>query len=302
MLDAFEAFILAVEKGSFAEAARAMGVVPSTISKKVSQLESHYKVALMQRTTRQLALTPEGELVFDEAKEIVGKAHNLEERLRNVIVDPTGVLSITTIPAFGQLHLARLLPLFHRQYPEIRIHLTLTEKVVDFAEDPHDVAIRIGVLPDSDMKARKLGDNTYFLCASPEFLSRAGHPKTLQDLEHFSCMTDLAYPPLRQWIFETPEGRVSISPRGPLQTSDPIARYYATRGGMGIGALPAYMIRDAVKRGDLTVVFPNMPLNVGEIWALHAPREQVPRRIQVFLDFAVQELRATVMDSANYLE
>ncbi|QED30125.1 LysR family transcriptional regulator [Microvenator marinus] len=294
MIDLFEAFVLVAEKGSFAEAARVLDVVPSTVSKKISQLEDHYRVALMQRTTRQLSLTPEGELVLDEAREIVGRAHNLEEKLRDTLENPGGTLSITTIPSFGQLHLARLLPRFHRQYPEIRIHLTLTEKVVDFATDPHDVAIRMGVLPDSDMKARKLGNNLYYLCASPEYLERSGRPNRPADLENFSCMTDLTYPALRQWIFDTPEGRVVVNPRGPLQTDDPIARYYATRGGMGIGALPAYVIRGPVDRGDLEVLFPEYPLDIGEVWALHAPREVVPRRISLFLDFAVLELQIRI--------
>lgn len=292
MLDSLEAFVLVAELGSFAEAARALDVVPSTVSKKVVTLEEHYGVALLHRTTRRVSLTAEGKHVLEDAREVVRRYHSIEERLREDQQLTSGKLSIVTFPAFGQLHLSRLLPVFHRQYPDIHIHLTFTENF-DSIRD-FDVAIQFGVLPDSDLRARKLGENPYVLCASPEYLERAGTPQRLQDLADHACMTDLNYPPLRRWVFETPQGRVVIDPRGPLQTDDPVSRYHATRGGMGIGALPAYVIREPVRRGDLVVLFPDHPIRLGDIWALHHPYERTPRRIDAFLDFAVSELKAAV--------
>lgn len=293
MIDALEAFVLVAELGSFAEAARTLDVVPSTVSKKVSMLEEHYGVALLHRTTRSVALTVQGVQVLEEAREVVRRFHGIGERLNADANTATGTLRLATIPAFGQLHLARLLPVFHRRYPDIHVHLTLTEDIA--AAGAFDVAIDSGALPDSDLRARKLGENNYHLCASPEYLARAGTPMGLEDLARHACMTDSNYPPLRRWVFETTAGRVVIDPRGPLQTDDPVARYHATRGGMGIGALPAYVIREPVKRGDLVVLFPDHPLRLGDFWALYHPHERVPRRIEAFLEFAVHELKAAVV-------
>lgn len=295
MLADLEMFVMVAEKGSFAEAARKLDVVPSTVSKRIAALEDHYGVRLFQRTTRSLSLTAEGRVLFDGGLDLLNRATALEQRLTQQSNEVRGVLSVTTIPAFGQLHLARLLPRFHRRYPDLRVELTLTDRVVDLVEENCDVAIRFGALPDSDMQARKLGENLYFLCASPAYLDEHGRPAHPRDLRARECLTDRAYPPLRTWTFDTPDERVVVEPDGPLQTEDPVARFYATLGDMGVAALPGYVIRDAVQRGALEIVFPEYPLRLGQIWALHTSRTHVPARIRAFLDFAVEELRDEVI-------
>lgn len=294
MLEDLAVFVTVAQKGSFAEAARKLDVVPSTVSKRVAALEDHYGVRLFERTTRSIALTLEGRVLYDGGIELLARAEALEQRLIKESTEVAGVLSITTIPAFGQMHLARLLPRFHRRHPDLRVELTLTDRVVDLVEEHCDVAIRFGALPDSDLQARKLGENLYYLCASPDYLAEHGRPGHPSDLDRAVCLTDRAFGPLRTWTFETPEGRVVIEPDGPLQTEDPVARYYATQGGMGIAALPGYVVREAVARGALEVVFPEYPLHIGQIWALHTSRTHVPARIRAFLDFAVEELRDEV--------
>lgn len=290
MLDDLELFVMVSEKGSFAGAARELDIVPSTVSKRVASLEEHYGVRLIQRTTRSLSLTQEGRILYDAARDLLQRFDALERQLVHHALEPTGVLSVTTIPAFGQLHLARLLPRFHRRYPHLRVELALTDRVVDLVEERYDVAIRFGALPDSDMRARRLGENLYYLYASPEYLEAHGRPTHPRELEEHECLTDHAYTPLKTWTFEVDGERVTIVPDGPLQTEDPVARYYATLGGMGIAALPVYVARRAVARGELEVLFEAHPLRLGQIWALHMSREHVPARISVFLDFAVEEL------------
>lgn len=292
MLADLEVFMMAAEKGSFAAASRELDIVPSTVSKRIAALEDHYGVRLMQRTTRSLSLTQEGRILYDAARDLLQQFDALERRLVQHATEPTGTLSVTTIPAFGQLHLARLLPRFHRRYPHLRVELTLTERVVDLVEEHCDVAIRFGALPDSDLQARKLGDNRYFLCASPTYLEDRGRPSHPRDLVQHDCLTDRSYPPLKTWVFEVDGERVVIDQDGPLQTDDPVARYYATIEGMGIAALPSYVVQGAVSRNELEILFGDHPLELGQIWALHLSREHVPARISVFLDFLVTELRA----------
>ena len=291
MVDDLKLFVQVAQQGSFAAAARQLGVVPSTVSKRIAALEEHFDARLIQRTTRTLSLTAEGRTLLDEARPILARLQRLEERLTRRVEEPVGTLRITTIHAFGQLHLARLLPRFHQRYPEIRVELSLSDRVVDLVEESFDVAIRFGVLPDSSLRARRLGRNLYRLCASPEYLARRGRPSHPRELEGHACLTDQAYPPLRTWVFSLPGGeRVEIEPDGPLQTEDPVARYYATLHGMGIAALPAYVAGDAVARGDLEVLFGAHPLDLGYIWALHVSRDRVPRRVEAFLEFTLEEL------------
>ncbi len=289
-LDALKAFVVSAELGSFAEAARFFGVVPSTVSKKVAQLEDHYGVRLMRRTTRSLSLTDEGRFLYERGHQLLSEVDLIERRLDPDTGTARGTLRITTIPAFGQLQLARILPRFLRTHPEIRVELMLTDRVVDLVADGFDVAIRFGRLPDSDLVGRLLGANIYRLCATPGYLEEFGTPKHPRQLRDHSCLTDPIYPPLKQWRFDWEGEEIAITPQGRMATQDPVARYHAALGGMGICALPQYVVTPAIARGDLIDVFPEHPLDLGPIWALHLTREHTPARIQLFLDYLVQEL------------
>lgn len=289
-LDAVKAFVLSAELGSFAEAARHLDVVPSTISKKVSQLENHYGVQLMRRTTRSLSLTEEGRFLYERGHRLLDEFERIGRRLELETDSARGLLRVTTIPAFGQLQLARILPHFLDHYSDISVELMLTDRVIDLASDGFDVAIRFGRLPDSDLVGRLLGQNIYRLCAAPDYLDAHGIPEHPRELRDHSCLTDPIYPPLSQWKFDWDGEEIAIVPRGRLATQDPVARYHAALGGMGICALPQYVVTPAIARGELIDVFADHPLDLGPIWALHLTRRHTPRRIEVFLDYLVEEL------------
>ncbi len=286
MLDLFEVFLHVADRGSFIDAARAMGVVPSTISKKVSALETQLGVTVFQRTTRSLSLTQEGRIVYDEARQILSRVDALEARLATQTAEALGTLKISTFPEFGRLLLGRHLPEFHRRYPRIKTELSISEDIVDLIGDSFDVAIRFGVLPDSELQARILGDYDYYLCVSPRYVAEHGAPTRLEDLSQHVCMTDPTSPLIRTWVFERDGERVEVIPEGPLQADDPITRYFATVEGLGISVLPAVILRDAVKAGQLQLLFPEHPIRFGKMWAIHARRDPVPKRIQLFVDFA----------------
>ncbi|MEZ4433919.1 MAG: LysR family transcriptional regulator [bacterium] len=292
MFDALRIFVAVADRGSFAAASRALAVVPSTISKRITALEEHFGAQLVRRTTRRLALTDEGVLVLEAAREILARHDALAAALGQRIDQPAGTLRITTTPWFGQLVLARLLPAFHRQWPAIDIELILTDRAVDLVAEKIDLAIRFGDLPDSDLRCRRLGANIYRLCASPAYLAEHGRPAHPRALAGHACLTDRSYPPLRTWRLQFEGEAVVIEPRGPLQTDDPVVRHAATLGGMGIAALPAYVIREAVTRGELEVLFEESPLRIGGIWALHAATGRTPARVAAFLDFAVAAFAA----------
>lgn len=292
MLDALRVLVAVAERGSFAAAARALDVVPSTISKRITALEEHYDTQLVRRTTRQLSLTEEGVLALDAAREILARHDALTAQLGHRASHPAGVLRLTTTPWFGQLVLARMLPVFHRRYPEIELDLVLTDRLIDLVDDKIDLAIRFGELPDSDLRCRRLGANRYQLCASPAYLAEHGRPAHPRALDGHACLTDRSYPPLRTWRLDFEGEAVAVEPRGPLQTDDPVVRHAATLGGMGIAALPTYVIRDAVARGELEVLFDGCPLQIGSIWALHAAAGRPPARVTAFIEFAVEEFAA----------
>ncbi len=288
MLESFEAFVLAVELGSFAAAAKHLRVDPSTISKKIASLEEHYGVVLMKRTTRRQDLTAAGQIVYTEASNVVRRINHLEARFR---IEPpaNNVFTIATSPAFCQLRLTRLLPLFHHLHPEVQFRLVVHED--PFMDESFDVAIWVTGGVEHAPHAQKLGDVRYYLCASPDYLKRNGRPNHPADLSRFACMTDESFAPLKQWVFDQTLPRTVVSPHGPLQTDDASARLFATLEGMGIGALPNCMIAELVRRGELEVLFPNMPLNVGNIWGSTAAHKNSSGRAEAFLNLAMVELR-----------
>lgn len=287
MFESFEAFVLAVEHGSFAAAAKHLRVDPSTISKKIASLEEHYGVVLMKRTTRRQDLTAAGQIVYAEASNVVRRINHLEARFRT---EPAAnnVFTIATSPAFCHLRLTRLLPLFHRLHPEVLFRLVIHED--PSMGEGYDVAIWVTGGIEHAPHAQKLGDVRYYLCASPDFLKRNGRPKHPAELSRFACMTDETFGPLKQWVFDQANPRTVVSPNGPLQTDDASARLFATLEGMGIGALPNCMIAELVRRGELEVLFPNMPLNVGNIWGSTAAHKNTAGRARAFLDLAMAEL------------
>ncbi|HUP30517.1 MAG TPA: LysR family transcriptional regulator, partial [Usitatibacter sp.] len=200
------AFVKAVELGGFSIAAREMGLTPSAISKLVTRLEDRLGVRLLNRTTRRLALTPEGEAYFHRTQRILSEIDEAENEVARFRAQPKGLLRINVGTAFGMHQLTPALPDFLARYPEVKVDLTVTDRVVDLIEEGADLGIRLGTLPDSSLVARKICDLERVVCASPAYLRRHGTPKKPEDLLKHNCMSISHSPALRRWPFETRDG------------------------------------------------------------------------------------------------
>jgi len=290
-LRAMEMFVEVVEQGSFAAAARSLGVGNSAVSKQVSQLEETLGVRLLQRTTRSLSLTDEGEYYLQEAREILERVDAARDTVSALAEQTGGTLSISAPPTFGQLWLSSILCQFREAYPEIEFKVLLTDEILDVVSDSVDVAIREGNPEDSSLIGRRLADNAYRVCAAPSYLERAGRPETPSELTDHACITALDHSPLKHWRFTQGDETVTVDVSGPISTNLFTLMRKAALEGQGIVRLPSYAVERYIASGELVSLFEEQVPDHGGIWALYPSRRLVPNRVELFLDFLQKKVR-----------
>ncbi len=204
------ALVASVEHGGFSAAARMLGVTPSAVSKTITRLEMRLGVRLLNRTTRQLTPTPEGETLFARGRQILGELDEAELEVTRARTTPRGLLRVHTLMALGLHQLPPVLPEFLRRYPEVQIELSISDRLVDLVEEGGDLAIRSGRLPDSTLVARKICESERLICAAPSYLKRHGTPRTPEQLLQHNCIVISGYPQLRRWPFDDAASRDGI--------------------------------------------------------------------------------------------
>jgi DNA-binding transcriptional LysR family regulator len=247
-----DAFVRSVELGGFSAAARDLDLTPSALSKLVTRLEDRLGVRLMNRTTRKLALTAEGEAYFAHARRILGDIEEAESEVTRFSASPKGLLRVNVGFAFGLHQLAPALPRFLERYPEVEVDITVTDRVVDVVEEGADVAIRTGVLRDSSLVAKKICDMHRVICASPLYLKRHGVPKTPADLLHHNCITISGAPQLRRWPFDNKGEVETIEVHGNVSANNAETLLQMAATGVGIIRLADVIVSDGIRAGWLT--------------------------------------------------
>ncbi len=266
------------------EAGREMGLSPAVVSKRVSMLEERLGARLFQRTTRQLTLTETGAGYFKRVVDILNLIEEAEDFVNRRNESPQGVLRVSAPTSFSRLHIAPYLAQFLERYPGIRLDFHLTDQFVDIIREGYDVAIRIGELKDSSLVAKKLAPNHRVLCASPDYLRKAGVPRTLRDLEGHNCFTAFAQ---AEWRLEGPNGKFhNVRVRGNIRTNSSEFIREALLAGLGIALRSTWDIASELKRGDLLRVLPEYrgSSNVA-VFAVYPSREFMPQKVSVFIDF-----------------
>ena len=248
------AFVRAVELGGFSIAAREMGMTPSAISKLVTRLEDRLGVRLLNRTTRRLALTPEGEAYFHRSQRILADIDEAENEVASFRSKPKGLLRINVGTAFGMHQLAPALPEFLARNPEMQVELTLTDRVVDLIEEGADLGIRLGNLVDSSLVARRICEVERVICASPAYLRKHGTPRKPEDLLAHNCLSMTNAPALRRWPFETREGPRSIEVSGNMSASSADALLQQALLGLGVIRLTDVIVGAAIREGRLVTL------------------------------------------------
>lgn len=283
------AFVRVVEHQSFSAAAAILERTPSAVSKLISRLEDRLGVRLLHRTTRRLALTPEGELYFARARQILTDIEEAEAEVAKSRGSPRGRLHVNTNTGFGVHQLAPALPEFLMRYPDIEVELSITDRVVDLVAEHADVTIRAGRIGDIAHTARKIVDFERTICAAPAYLNRRGVPLTPADLANHMCIV-VATQTSNRWPFHKGDGidEVEIVPRVTSDNAD-VALQLAIAGG-GIVRLGDIIVGEPIRRGLLVPLLTDlhhvasMPLS-----ALYlAGRHRLPK-VRVFLDFLVEK-------------
>jgi len=296
-LEAMAMLVEAVDSGSLSAVSRKMNVPLPTVSRKIADLESHLGTRLLIRSTRKLVLTEAGAAYVSVAKTVLEQVAEAERTAAGEYSAPRGDLAVTTPIVFGRLHVLPVVTDFLARYPEINIRLMLSDRNVHLIEEHVDVAIRLGVLPDSSITATRLGEVRYVVCASPSFLAAHGVPETANALVMLPCILHAFLPaPSPAWPFRKPGTKVEMMApvRVRLAVTTAEAAVDAAIAGVGITRLISYQVAEAVARGALQIILAQYEPEPMPVSMLHAGQGILPLKVRSFLDFAVPRLRAAM--------
>lgn len=282
------------ERGSFAGAADDVGLSPSAVAKLISRLETRLGVRLINRTTRRLALTTEGEIYLEHAREILAAIESAEADIASARLSPCGHLRVHTFPVIAVHHLASVLPDFLARYPQITFDFLVTNRIVDIIGENVDISLRMGALNDSALVARKIVDLTRIVCASPSYLARHGRPVRPSDLVHHSCLTLSRNPGSATWPFRVDGELVQVDVKGPVSADSADMLLGLAIEGAGILRLSEHVVADAIHKGQLEPLLKDaQDPEKYPLWALLPPgRHQAPK-VRAFLEVLIERLGST---------
>lgn len=289
-LEGWAIFASVVEHRSFSSAAAAIGVSKATVSKAVSRLETDLGQSLFHRTSRRLTLTENGKALAERATRILAEARAAEEAAHDAATAPAGLIRLAAPMTLGLLYLTDLVADFVTEYPGINIDLHLSDARVDIVAEGFDVAVRIADLPDSSLRARRLGPVISRIVAAPAYLEQHGTPAHPAELGEHSCLayTNIDGP----WRFVGPNGATAtVRPAGPVRANSGDALLPALRRGLGIAVLPDFIIGNDVAGGKLVTILKDWHTPAVAMHLITPPSPLRPARVEALLDYLDQHLR-----------
>jgi LysR family transcriptional regulator for bpeEF and oprC len=285
-LQQLAAFAETAKHGSFAAAARETGSAPSTLAKAVARLEQSLGVKLFHRTTRQVSLTPDGERLFGRCQRLLAEVEDLHADASGVRDAPSGTLRIDMPIVLGRRLMLPLLARMSQRHPALSLDVRLQDSYVDLVKEGIDVAVRVGVLKDSGLVARRFGTQGLVLVASPAYLERHGTPKRIDQLAAHGALL-FRMPSTgkdRPWQFRQRGQPVELHPASRVRINDGEGLVEAARLGLGLAQLPDYFVREELARGELVEVLPSsrpapMPVSI-----VYPGARLVPQRVRVLIE------------------
>ncbi|SOE06187.1 transcriptional regulator, LysR family [Variovorax sp. YR752] len=278
--------------GSLSAAARELGVTTAAVSKHLALMEARLGVSLVNRTTRRMSMTPEGDVYLENARRILGEIESMEELLGVARATPKGLLRVNATLGFGRSHVAPLISKFVRKHPQVEVQLQLSVNPPPLTDDTFDVCIRFGAPPDSRVIAKRVAANRRLLCAAPAYLSKYGIPKVPHDLTKHNCIG------IRQGeeaygVWRLASGRhrnantEAVKTRGNLTTNDGEIAVNWALDGHGILMRAEWDIERYLRNGRLVQVLPQYATPDADIYAVYPQRHQLAARVRAFVDFLV---------------
>jgi DNA-binding transcriptional LysR family regulator len=287
VLDTIRTFIDVATERSFTTVAKRRDVAVSSITRKIDALESELGTKLFARSSRSLVLTDVGEQFLPRARHIVSEMDDARHMLADLHADPRGLLTITAPEAFGRRHVVPAIASFLERYPLVEIDLHLSDQRVDLTQQRVDVAIRVGVLPDSDLVATRLAPSKRLVCASPGYLARRGRPATPAQLVRHNCLTLATTTSPGWWRFAGVHRGAALPIRGTLRSDDTEALLQAAVAGIGIVHLASWMAGEFVRTGQLVSLFPRVAappkLSTSAIHAVRMPGRSHTVKTSLFI-------------------
>jgi LysR family transcriptional activator of dmlA len=293
-------FAVLAKKESLSAAARELGVTPPAVTKRLAVLEQRLGVRLLNRTTRRISLTSEGERYVAQAARILADVRELEESVSSSRTAPKGLLRINATLGFGRTTIAPLVSRFAKRYPEVEVQLQLTDRAIDLVEDAFDLGIRFGELPDTRLTARKIMSNRRFLCASPNYLKRRGVPASLDDLAQHDCIIH------RQnndawgiWHFTRARKKLSVKVCGALSSNDGDVVLGWALDGHGVLLRSEWDLAKYLESGRLQVVLPDYASAAADLYVFYPSRQQLSAKVRVFIDFLIEDMAVRAAGSGR---
>ncbi|MBD3679922.1 MAG: LysR family transcriptional regulator [Rhodobacteraceae bacterium] len=289
-LTEMEAFATVVDQGGFTDAAKKMGISKSAVSKHVSSLEARLGARLLNRTTRRVSPTEIGLAYYDRARRVLNDAGEADALVTSMQSAPSGLLRVSVTTDFGVNHLSPIVGQFLLEYPDITLNMVLTNRYVELISEGFDVAIKIGELEDSSLRARKLTETTQRMVGAPSYFQKYGRPMRIDDLNdhkllHYSNQANNAV-----WKVTAPSGeKRQVRTSGWLTVNDGQSLLNAAISGLGIAYLPSFLYSDALRTGVVEEAIPDLPVEVQGIYAVYPPGRFTQPKVRAFIDFLVHQ-------------
>jgi len=279
-----ETFVSVAMRGSLTAAAKAEGVAPAVVSRRIDALEERLGVKLMVRTTRKVTLTFEGTSYLEDCQRILREIGDAEAAVTLGGLKARGHLRVSAPAGFGRKHLAPLLMRFLEEHPDVNGSLDLSDRIVDLVNENVDCAVRIGELMDSSLVSGRLGEMRRLVVASPEYVAAHGEPTTLEDLARHNC---LSLGQQRGWVFRDPQGgskNLTVKVSGSLECNDGAVLHDWALAGKGLAWRSMWEVGDDLREGRLVSVLDALASAPVGIYAVFPQRRHLPLRVRLFLD------------------
>lgn len=293
-IEAMSVLVTVVETGSLSAASRRLGMPLATVSRKISELETHLGTRLFNRSSRRLSLTDAGQDYVAACRRILEAVSEAELAVSGEFNAPRGNLVITAPIVFGRLHVLPVVMAFLKAYPEVDVRLVQLDRVVNLLDENVDLAVRIGVLPDSNLMVRRVGEVRRVLCGSPGYLARSGVPERPEDLHAHDCVTSENLMSPAVWTFRAGRSERTVPIRSRLVVNTAEAAIEAAVAGLGLTRVLSYQVADAVASGRLVIVLEAFEPDPWPVSLLFRSQGPMPQKLRAFLDFASARLKAAL--------
>ena len=284
-LNGLSIFIQVVEQHSFSAAAKKLHTSKANISRQISRLEARLGVQLFQRSTRKVSLTEVGHTFYLDISQHLQELERIQRTVMDLQDVPHGTLRISTAGLFGETKVAAAATLYMQRYPEVKIELNFSDRLIDLIGENYDLAIRSGVLEDSSLIARRVSSRRLVLCASLNYINKYGSPKNLSDLRQHQCLQGST----PTWHFKDKSYKLhSNNASDRWKSNNGHAILQACIYGLGIAQLPEYYVREAVQKGQLKILLEDHEPEDNGIWAIYPSNRNLPSKVRLFIELLIE--------------